>query len=88
MLIYKSVREAIRVHEGKRLFCLPSLILGEETPRCVFVSDDLMTIVEARPGRIRVTDVGMLVYAHFSTGSVKAIGLPWRWTHLRNLGVQ
>jgi hypothetical protein len=43
-LTYKSIREAIKAHEGQNLFCLPHLILGEETPRTIFVSTELAEI--------------------------------------------
>jgi hypothetical protein len=45
-LIYKSVREALQAHEGSKLFCLPSLFLGEDAPRSIFVSADVFSIVE------------------------------------------
>ena len=48
-LTYKSIREAIRSHEGRNLFCLPSALLGEETPRTVFVSSELHEIVNGPP---------------------------------------
>lgn len=48
-LTYKSIREAIKSHEGRTLFCLPSALLGEETPRTVFVSNELHEIVNGPP---------------------------------------
>jgi hypothetical protein len=48
-LTYKSIREAIQSHEGRTLFCLPSALLGEETPRTVFVSNELHEIVNGPP---------------------------------------
>ena len=45
-LIYKSIRAAIQAHEGTELFCLPSLFLGEETPRSMFVSADVFGAVD------------------------------------------
>jgi hypothetical protein len=48
-LIYKSIRDAIKVYEGRSLFCLPSALLGEETPRTVFVSQELREIVDGPP---------------------------------------
>jgi hypothetical protein len=48
-LIYKSIRDAIKSHEGRNLFCLPSAILGEETPRTVFVTSELHEIVNGPP---------------------------------------
>jgi hypothetical protein len=43
-LTYKSIRDAIKAHEGRNLFCLPHLILGEETPRTVFISRELAEV--------------------------------------------
>jgi hypothetical protein len=48
-LTYKSIREAIKAHDGRNLFCLPSVLLGEETPRAVFVSRELHEIVDGPP---------------------------------------
>lgn len=44
-MIYKSVRDAIKSHEGQSLFCLPHLVQGEETPRTVFISKELAEIL-------------------------------------------
>ena len=48
-MTYKSIREAIKSHEGRTLFCLPSALLGEETPRAVFVTSELKEIVDGPP---------------------------------------
>jgi hypothetical protein len=44
-LTYKSIRDAIKAHDGRELFCLPHLVLGEEMPRTVFISKELAEIV-------------------------------------------
>jgi hypothetical protein len=44
-LTYKSIREAIKAHEGRALFCLPPEFGGQETPRAVFVSAEVLDIV-------------------------------------------
>lgn len=44
-MTYKSIRDAIKHHEGRDLFCLSHFVLGEETPRTVFVSKELAEIV-------------------------------------------
>jgi hypothetical protein len=44
-LSYKAIRAAINAHDGRSLFCLSPLIGGEESPRTVFVSQELRDIV-------------------------------------------
>jgi hypothetical protein len=45
LLIYKSIRDAINGLEGRELFCLQPLLLGEETPGTMFVSKELADAV-------------------------------------------
>ncbi|HXW26406.1 MAG TPA: hypothetical protein VEK73_16805, partial [Xanthobacteraceae bacterium] len=45
LLTYKTIRDAIKSHDGRNLFCLPHLVLGEETPRTLFISKELAEIV-------------------------------------------
>jgi hypothetical protein len=48
-LIYNSIRDAINAHEGQRLFCLESEFRRDDSPRAVFVSAEVMEIVNGPP---------------------------------------
>jgi hypothetical protein len=49
-LTYKTIREAINAHVGQgNLFCLMPEFLSDETPRAVFVSKEVMEIVDGPP---------------------------------------
>jgi hypothetical protein len=49
-LTYKTIREAINAHVGQgSLFCLTPEFLSDETPRAMFVSREVMEIVDGPP---------------------------------------
>jgi hypothetical protein len=50
-LIYKSIRDAINAQEGQALFRLESEFRRDESPRAVFVSAEVMDIVNGPPWR-------------------------------------
>lgn len=49
ILIYKSIRDAINAHEGQKLFCLKSEFKRDDSPRAVFVAEEVMQIVTGPP---------------------------------------
>jgi hypothetical protein len=49
LLTYKSIRDAIKTHDGQNLFCLESEFKQDDSPRAVFVSADVMHIVNGSP---------------------------------------